>query len=235
MLRPAPRSTCSGAPLHTILLINGGPELQEALTAGDGSDQFTVLTAHTDETAASLACRPGLAAVMLHTAVPTGRELALLAEITMLTPAPVIVISPAAEDRHAIDILEAGADHYLHGPVSPDRLRAHLRAALRRPVLTRRRPVIGDHVIDVETDTVTGPQGHVHLTRTEWKLLHALLARPGRLVTRETVMHEVWGAELDNGTALRVYLTSLRRKLERTPSQPRHLLTEARVGYRYQP
>ncbi|MQS12749.1 hypothetical protein F7Q99_10715 [Streptomyces kaniharaensis] len=94
----------------------------------------------------------------------------------------------------------------------------------------------GDHTVDLAATTVTGPAGPVRLTPTEWRILALLLANPGRLVPGRQILREVWGpAQEGRGNHLRVYLAGLRRKLERDPARPRHLITEPGIGYRYEP
>lgn len=96
--------------------------------------------------------------------------------------------------------------------------------------------MIGDHAVDLAATTVTGPDGPVRLTPTEWRILALLLANPGRLVPGRQILREVWGpAQEGHGNYLRVYLAGLRRKLERDPARPRHLITEPGIGYRYEP
>lgn len=96
--------------------------------------------------------------------------------------------------------------------------------------------MIGGHEVDVAAATVTGPDGPVRLTPTEWKILAMLVASPGRLVPGREILREVWGPEQEeHSNYLRVYLATLRRKLEPDPARPRYLITEPRIGYRYQP
>jgi two-component system KDP operon response regulator KdpE len=83
---------------------------------------------------------------------------------------------------------------------------------------------------------VDGPATDLHLTRTEWRLLEALVRHPGKLVSQRQLINEVWGpAYTDDTSSLRLYVNRLRRKLEPEPSRPRHLLTEPGMGYRFQP
>jgi len=83
---------------------------------------------------------------------------------------------------------------------------------------------------------VTGPDGAVRLTPTEWKILRLLLATPGRLVPGKQMLREIWGSDAEHhSNYLRVYLAGLRRKLEPDPARPRHLITEPGIGYRFEP
>ena len=117
-------------------------------------------------------------------------------------------------------------------------LPARLRAVLRRPPVGQpeARIAVGAHQVDLVAKTVTGPQGPVRLTPTEWRILTILLAAPGRLVPGRQILREVWGPDQEErGNYLRVYFAGLRRKLEPDPARPRYLITEPGIGYRYQP
>jgi two-component system, OmpR family, KDP operon response regulator KdpE len=119
-----------------------------------------------------------------------------------------------------------------------DELLARLRAAVRRSAPAPDEPVVStDHfTVDLAAKRVTRPdQGDVRLTPTEWQLLEILVRNHGRLVTQRQLLQEVWGPAYETeSNYLRVYLAQLRRKLEPEPSQPRYLLTEPGMGYRFQ-
>jgi two-component system KDP operon response regulator KdpE len=116
-------------------------------------------------------------------------------------------------------------------------LLARLRAVLRRPASDEPiggSAVIGDHTVDLVSCTVR--PGPIRLTPTEWRILTLLVQHPGRLVTGRQLLLDVWGPGHERKTNyLRVYLAGLRRKLERDPAHPRHLLTEPGMGYRFEP
>jgi two-component system KDP operon response regulator KdpE len=95
---------------------------------------------------------------------------------------------------------------------------------------------VGAAVVDLGASTVTGPEGEIRLTPTEWHLLAALLRHPGKLVSQRQLLQEVWGpAYASESHYLRVYMAQLRRKLEPDPAHPRHLITEPGMGYRFEP
>ena len=129
-------------------------------------------------------------------------------------------------------------------PFSMEELMARLRAALRRETHKPAGLVysIGSCEVDLASHTVLrmsrdgGEPEHVHLTRTEWRMLDVLLRSPGQLVSSSRLLTEVWGPEAENSTHyLRFHMARLRRKLEEDPPRPQHLLTEPGMGYRYQP
>ena len=155
---------------------------------------------------------------------------------------PIIVLSGRAGSQDKVDALDAGADDYVTKPFGVEELLARIRAVTRRipgdadPPAVR----IGHHEIDFvrKTVTVTGGNGDgdVHLTPTEWGILELLARNPGKLIPQRRLLAEVWGPKhLKETHYLRVYLATLRRKLEPDPSRPRHLITEPGMGYRFEP
>jgi two-component system KDP operon response regulator KdpE len=156
----------------------------------------------------------------------------------------VIVLSGRAGSDDKIGALDAGADDYVTKPFSMEELMARLRAALRRDP---HRPTghlysIGSCEVDLAAHTVVRPSHHggeaehIHLTRTEWRMLDVLLRSAGQLVPANRLLTELWGPGTESSTHyLRFHMARLRRKLEDDPPRPRHLLTEPGMGYRYAP
>ncbi len=157
------------------------------------------------------------------------------------TTAPIIILSGRSGSADKVDALDAGADDYITKPFGVDELLARMRAVSRRVSPDDAEPVVtfGHH------RRSRGPPGHVRrrtttsevrLTPTEWHLLEVLLRHPGKLLSQKRLLAEVWGPGYESARGnLRVYMAQLRRKLERDPARPRHLLTEPGMGYRFQP
>ncbi|GAA2720378.1 response regulator [Cellulomonas aerilata] len=158
--------------------------------------------------------------------------------VRMTSTVPILVLS-ARDGRDAkVAALDAGADDYVTKPFDMSELLARLRAALRRARPAAAASVVraGDLVIDRQARRVERAGRLVHLSPTEWNLLDVLVRTPGSLVTQREILREVWGPQyFDETNYLRVYVAQLRRKLEDRPSQPRHLLTDPGVGYRFEP
>jgi two-component system KDP operon response regulator KdpE len=151
------------------------------------------------------------------------------------TNVPIVVLSGRTGSGDKIAALDAGADDYVTKPFEIDELLARIRAITRRVSTPdgQAGATVGDHVIDLSAKTISGG---VRLTPTEWHLLEILIRNAGKLVTQRQLLTEVWGPHVGNETHyLRQYLAQLRRKLERDPSRPVHLLTEPGMGYRFQP
>ena len=150
------------------------------------------------------------------------------------------MLSARTDSGDKVRALDKGADDYVTKPFGVDELMARLRAAVRRAAGAtsgRRRSDRGrgaDHRPRGQDGAARAGED-VHLTPTEWSILELLVRHRGRLVSRRQLLAQVWGpAERKDTSYLRVYLAQLRRKLERDPAHPEHLITEAGMGYRFQ-
>jgi two-component system KDP operon response regulator KdpE len=175
-------------------------------------------------------------AVILDLGLPDMDGTEVLAGVRGWSTVPVLVLSARDQEAQKVAALDAGADDYVTKPFGMDELLARLRAAVRRATPAPEQPVVdaGAFVVDLAAKRVTRPDvGEVRLTPTEWQLLEVLARHADRLVSQQQLLREVWGPGYDSETHyLRVYTAQLRRKLERDPSRPRHLLTEPGMGYR---
>ncbi len=178
--------------------------------------------------------------LILDLGLPDGNGIDLIRDLRGWSDVPVLILSARAQENDKIDALDAGADDYLTKPFSVGELRARVRALLRR----RSRhgesasPIIefGTTIVDLSRRTVTRGGEAVHLTPLEYRLLLALLAQPGKVLTQRNLLREIWGPSyIESSHYLRVYVGHLRQKLEDDPAQPKHFLTETGVGYRFQP
>ncbi|MEV8323293.1 response regulator [Kitasatospora sp. NPDC059811] len=224
--------------MSEILIVDDEPALLRTLRINLSARQYAVRTAASGGEALDRAAHSAPDAVLLDLGLPDLDGMDVLRGLRTRSAMPIIVLSGRSGAADKVGALDAGADDYLTKPFLMEELLARLRAVLRRPVggAPLGRPVIGDHTVDLTATTVTGPRGPVRLTPTEWRILALLVANPGRLVPGRQILREVWGpAQEARGNYLRVYLAGLRRKLERDPGRPRHLITEPGIGYRYEP
>lgn len=148
---------------------------------------------------------------------------------------PVLVLSVREGEEEKIAALDAGADDYLTKPFGGRELLARVRAILRRAPAEQEAAVVkfGDIEIDLAARLVRRAGAEVHLTAKEYAFLKLLVQHRGKVVTHRQILREVWGPAAEERTDyLRVHMTHLRQKLEPTPATPRHLRTEAGIGYR---
>jgi two-component system KDP operon response regulator KdpE len=177
--------------------------------------------------------------------LPDGDGLDLIRDVRSWSNVPIVVLSARADESDKIAALDAGADDYLTKPFGVGELLARVRANLRRPrnagdgsqaagggeeeAVFR----FGEVEVDLQARLVHRNGETVHLTPIEYRLLTALVANAGRVMTQRQLLKDVWGpSHTEQGHYLRIYMGHLRQKLERDPAQPAHLLTETAVGYR---
>jgi len=176
--------------------------------------------------------------VLLDLGLPDVDGIGVLRQVRSFSQVPVIVVSARAEADDKVEALDLGADDYVSKPFSIEELLARVRASSRRGVVGATEPVIqvGGLLIDTADSKATRDGTIIHLTPTEWKIVSALVRNRGRLVRQVDLLHEVWGPGYEQETGyLRVHLASIRRKLEPDPGAPSLFVTEAGLGYRFNP
>ena len=168
--------------------------------------------------------------------LPDGDGLKVIRKVRAWSPVPVIVLSARTMEEQKIAALDAGADDYVTKPFSAPELLARVRAALRRNVRGAEQSSVlrlSDIEVDLAKRETHGPQGEVHLTPLEYRVLECLARHLGSIVVQNQLVREVWGPErLGDTRSLRVCMKNLRHKLEPDPRKPRYLITEAGLGYR---
>jgi two-component system, OmpR family, KDP operon response regulator KdpE len=223
-----------------VLVIDDEPQILRALRINLAVRGYDVMTAATGAAALRAAADHRPDVVVLDLGLPDMSGIEVLAGLRGWLTAPVIVLSARIDSTDKVEALDAGADDYVTKPFGMDELLARLRAAVRRGAAATEtdEPMIetDSFTVDLAAKKVTKGGAEVHLTPTEWGMLEMLVRNRGKLVGREELLKEVWGPTYAKETHyLRVYLAQLRRKLEDDPSNPKHLLTEAGMGYRFEP
>ncbi|MEF9922890.1 MAG: response regulator transcription factor [Anaerovoracaceae bacterium] len=178
--------------------------------------------------------------VLLDLGLPDIDGIDIIRKIRSWSKVPIIVISARSEDNDKIDALDAGADDYLTKPFSVDELLARLRVTFRR--LNYTASVVGgedtifingDLKIDYAAGCVFMEGDELHLTPIEYKLLCLLAKNTGKVLTHTFITREIWGSAWDNDVAsLRVFMATLRKKIENDPASPKYIQTHVGVGYR---
>jgi len=147
---------------------------------------------------------------------------------------PIVVLSSRTDEEGKVRALDLGADDYVSKPFGMEELLARLRAASRHRLQQQgERPIfrVGELSVDLVRRLVLVRDEEVKLTPREYDLLRTLIAHAGKVLTHRFLMHEVWGSETDVAY-LRIYIRTLRQKLEAEPVRPQLILTEQGVGYR---
>lgn len=176
-------------------------------------------------------------AMLLDLGLPDQDGVEIIRKVRSWSNLPILVISARSEESDKIEALDEGADDYLTKPFSVDELLARLRVALRRlhQTPTAQQAVFenGDLKIDFAAGCVYLDGEDLHLTPIEYKLLCLLAKNVGKVLTHAYITKEVWGSSWDNDIAsLRVFMATLRKKIEKDPSTPQYIQTHVGVGYR---
>ncbi|HEY4350169.1 MAG TPA: response regulator [Paraburkholderia sp.] len=222
-----------------ILLVEDESDIRRFIRMALERDGMTVFEASTAAQARidSASRQPELLIVDL--GLPDEDGKVLIRDLRTWSRAPVLVLSARDRETEKVEALNMGADDYLTKPFGVPELIARVRAQLRRASLVASDgPAastvhFGDVGVDLATYEVTRNGAPVHLTPTEFRLLAALIRGYGKVITYRQLLLDVWGpGYADRPQYLRVYMVTLRQKLEDDPTQPRHLMTELQVGYR---
>jgi two-component system KDP operon response regulator KdpE len=222
--------------MHLVLIFEDDQGIQNILRMLFEANGFRVLIADTaarGEQDARLH-RPDIVVVDL--GLPDHDGLDVISAIRTWSPVPIIVLTARTAESQRLAAFEMGADDYVLKPFSAPELLARARAILRRHVrgdLPMGVLELGDVSVDMTKRVARRLDGcEVRLTPLEHRILETLVRHGDRIVTHATLLKEVWGPRREDARALRVYIGSLRRKLEVDPSQPHHIRTELGVGYR---
>ncbi|CNE96857.1 two-component regulatory protein response regulator KdpE [Yersinia mollaretii] len=175
--------------------------------------------------------------IILDLGLPDGDGLTYIQDLRQWSAIPIIVLSARNSEEDKVAALDAGADDYLSKPFGISELLARVRVALRRHSGgSAESPLVNfsDISVDLINRQVTRAGESLHLTPIEFRLLSALLANAGKVITQRQLLTQVWGPNyVEHSHYLRIYMGHLRQKLETDPTRPKHLLTETGVGYRF--
>ncbi|MBZ4487791.1 response regulator transcription factor [Microbacterium sp. cx-55] len=218
-----------------ILVADDDPQLVRALRITLAAHGYEVVAAVDGPSAITTAAQTHPDIVLLDLGMPRLDGVQVIEALRGWTSAPIIVVSGRTGSADKVDALDAGADDYVTKPFQIDELLARLRALGRRVPAAAGEAVVrfGEVELDLAAKTVTRAGAPVHLTPTEWRMLEFLARHPGALVTRQSLLKEIWASEqVSDSGYLRLYMSQLRKKLEADPAHPVHLLTEQGMGYR---
>jgi two-component system KDP operon response regulator KdpE len=221
-----------------ILIVDDEPQITRVLRTALSTQGYSLRIAANgvEGMEAIHSWKPDL--VITDVSMPQMNGVELCREIRAISQIPIIVLSVRSHDRMKIEALDAGADDYVTKPFSILELQARVRAQLRRITAavqeTQQVIALGDFVIDLPQHRVAVRGQDVHLTPKQFDLLVCLAQYAGQVLTHRALLHAVWGTSADQPEYLRVNIGQLRKKIE-TTDEPRYILTEPWIGYRFRP
>jgi two-component system, OmpR family, KDP operon response regulator KdpE len=221
-----------------ILLIDDEMPIRRFLRASFATQGFRLLEAETGQQANLLAAQQPPDLVILDLGLPDMDGQDVLVQLRQWLQAPIIVLSSRDQESQKVTALDNGANDYLTKPFSTAELLARIRVALRHSsrVAGEKESATfesGDLKVDLAARRVFAHDEEIHLTPLEYKLLGTLVQHAGKVLTHRFLLKEVWGPGHEQETHyLRIFMASLRRKIEADSAEPRHLVTEQGVGYR---
>jgi two-component system KDP operon response regulator KdpE len=222
------------APL--VLVVDDEVHLRNALRTRLTGAGYRVAETDSGTEAVETCATADVGVVILDLGLPDLDGAEVVKRVRTFSQVPIVVLSARDTDRAKVGALDEGADDYVTKPFSLDELLARIRAVLRRadarddPAARLR---VGRLLVDLGLRAVWVDDEPVKLTATEWALLEQFVASPGKLLTRGRLIQGVWGSmHGSEASALRIYVSHLRRLIESEPANPRHLLTEVGAGYR---
>jgi two-component system KDP operon response regulator KdpE len=220
-----------------ILVIEDEQPIRRFLRAALANDSYRVSEAASGEEGLRAAAGDPPDLIILDLGLPDLDGQEVLARLREWYTGPIIVLSARDQETQKVRALDHGADDFVTKPFGIGELLARMRTALRRVQRSGSEVTtitIGDVRVDLAARLVYRRGQEVHLTPLEYKLLATLIQNSGKVLTHRYLLREVWGPHnVHENHYLRVFVASLRRKLEEDPAQPRYLLTEQGVGYRF--
>ncbi len=223
-----------------ILVVEDDRAIRNLITATlKASNLYTILTAATGESAVMQTASRNPDIIILDLGLPDMDGMDVIQKVRSWSNRPIIVVSARSEDRDKIDALDAGADDYLTKPFSVEELLARIRVAIRkmkydnRPDRNESIFENGDLKIDYSAAIVFVEGNQIHLTPIEYKLLCLLAKNVGKVLTHNYILNQVWPNPMEADSSLvRVFMATLRKKIEKDPSNPTYIQTHIGIGYR---
>lgn len=223
-----------------ILVVDDEPQIGRVMRTSLSTRGFDVRIAAEGEAALDIFNDWHPALVITDLSMPNMGGLEFCRRLRLISDVPLLVLSVKNDEKVKVEALDAGADDYVTKPFGMDELLARVRAGLRR---TTNKPVreaaiteVGDFRVEIDAHKVLVKGRGIHLTPKEFELLVYLVQHPGTVITHRKLLGAIWGGNYTEQTEyLRVFIGQLRKKIEADPANPKYILTEPWIGYRFQP
>jgi len=219
-----------------ILVVEDDSAVRNLIVTTLDTNNYRYLTAPNGKTAVMEAASHNPDIILLDLGLPDMDGVEIIRKIRTWSDVPIIVISARSEDTDKIEALDSGADDYLTKPFSVDELLARIRVTQRRILGMQKTSSVfmnGDLTIDYAAGNVTMHQEEIHLTPIEYKILCLLAKNVGKVLTHTYITHEIWGSSYENEIgSLRVFMATLRKKLEKQSQKQQYIQTHIGIGYR---
>ncbi|MGE0568815.1 MAG: response regulator [Bacteroidia bacterium] len=219
-----------------ILIIDDEPQIRKLLEINLESNDYKVLQAATGKEGIVLAANHPPELILLDIGLPDKSGHEVLKELRTWFNKAIIILSVQSSETDIVNALDNGATDYLTKPFRTGELLARIRSCIRRNNTDERNSMltVGNLQIDLIARTVKRNKELLKLTSTEYKLLSIFVKNEGRVLTHQYLLKEIWGVGYQTDTQyLRVFVGTLRKKIEDNPNEPKHIITESGVGYRF--
>lgn len=218
-----------------VLLIDDEVTIRAVLGINLKSADYTIAEASTGQEGLEKAKSFHPHLIILDLGLPDMDGFQVLKELRTWTNIPIVILTVKDDEATKVRLLDAGADDYLTKPFGPSELLARVRVGLRHHGLAEATPIFetGELKVDLNQKQVTVEGVQVKLTKTEYELIARLVRDHGKVISQSQLMKQIWGVTAEHETHyLRIYIKQLRKKIEKNPADPKHILTEPGVGYR---
>lgn len=222
-----------------ILVVEDDKAIRKLITTTLETQGYLYETAETGAASLLKAANAQPDIIILDLGLPDMEGVDIIKKIREWSKVPIIVVSARSENQDKVDALDAGADDYLTKPFYVDELLARLRVSLRRIQYEQDRPMRdstiflnGNLKIDYAAGCAWLNGEEIHLTPIEYKLLCLLARHVGKVLTHNFILHEIWGNYSSDIPALRVFMATLRKKIEKSDSDFKYIQTHIGIGYR---
>lgn len=218
-----------------VLLIDDEPAIRSVVKMSLEASGYKVSEAQDGQSGMAMIANFHPHLVLLDLGLPDLNGFEVLKELRKWTRVPIIILTVTDNEQTKVALLDSGADDYLTKPFGSKELLARVRVALRNVGLIEATPIFvsDDLEVDLSQKKVTVSGSEVKLTATEYEVLSRLVRDHGKIISQKTLLKQIWGSiSEDQSHYLRIYINQLRKKIEKNPSEPKHIMTEPGVGYR---